>query len=323
MHRLCSTEGRAARTGVRRIRRVLSSAALCGFCLALASMARAEDVREEPASTSPDAGSVSAPSPAIPITPKTTKAADATAPAESGSLPVSPTSDAKTAPATQPDQRWAGALGRSGTLVLDELLSVNVSTGQTGFGGLIGYTRLQDVEGRRDWSHKTVSFEPKLHIFVTDRLSIGIDVALHHTKLNNKEMQAFNGPDGSSTERRVNTNSTVFTWHLAPSIGYALPLGEKMSLWSRGSVGFGRGTTSGQVFLEDSPGYGTSFPDLETTTFSVAASLMWTYRVVPAVMFSAGPFVEHRTVSTETVPPSEESLTNVGLRASLSLVFGR
>ncbi|XXY45950.1 hypothetical protein WME91_38700 [Sorangium sp. So ce269] len=108
--------------------------------------------------------------------------------------------------------------------------------GATGYTGVIGYTHadvrggMQGVDSAFSARSRTAWISPSVDVFVIDRLSIGATVGLSYSSRD--YARDGSGGAGTPTEGHSTTISAV------PRVGYALALGEPLTLWPRAGIGY-------------------------------------------------------------------------------------
>lgn len=123
---------------------------------------------------------------------------------------------------------------------------------------------------------------PRLHYFVIDNLSIGGELLFAtFSGKSIRDIRNVNTNATNTTEVELSTAPTGFG--LMPMIGYNIALGDKVSLWPQGGIGFRR---FGYTEPQNAPN-----PDIETseTWWFVNVDVPFLIHIAPHFELGAGP----------------------------------
>jgi len=116
----------------------------------------------------------------------------------------------------------------SGHVVLDQLAGLRLDTTGFGYAAPVGIMMRTASTAGTEESTTSVWFAPAADVFVTDHLSLGARVDVHHTW----------GTIESNGQRLELPGSTSMTF--LPRVGFYAPFADRVGLWARAGVGYTR-----------------------------------------------------------------------------------
>jgi hypothetical protein len=200
--------------------------------------------------------------------------------------------------------------GSRGQVVLDDLLSLRLTSNPSyggsivTYGGLLGYARHQSdsSSGSSALSHFWIS--PSADWFVAERFSIGGTVNYSRFAL-----------EAASGGRKVEQEGEGLT--VTPRFGYVFPLGSRVALWPRVSLGVGYSEIS---YSDRGPGQPAD--SLRDTTWLTGAELGFVFRFGMHGFLNVSPSVRYyRTNGTRGASETSGDGVLLGASAHLGLVF--
>jgi len=113
-----------------------------------------------------------------------------------------------------------------GHVVLDQLAGLRLDTSGFSYAAPAGIAMRATSVGGAEESTTSVWLAPAADVFVTDHLSLGARVDVHHTW----------GTVETNGQRLELPGTTSMTF--LPRVGFYVPIGDRVGLWARASVGW-------------------------------------------------------------------------------------